>query len=164
MADLAEDAGVSVGAIYRSFCGKAEIISAIILADTGEKFALLKADIDLVRSGEISAERAIERMILQWGSQRSDPLNHEIVAEGHRNPAVADMIAEACGQYRDLFRDLARIAAPDLSDTEIEGAAELLLACLFGVGNREFTRPVLDEAQTAATVARFILQALRRPV
>jgi TetR/AcrR family transcriptional repressor of uid operon len=160
MADLAEYAQVSVGTIYRSFTNKSEIIRAIILADTEETLGQLQADIDQVRDGRIVGPMAIERMILRWVSKRTDALDHEIVAEGHRNPEVSDMISGIGGQYRELFRTLAMLLQPDLDDIEIEGAAELLLACLFGMGNREFTTPRLDEDQTAAIVTKLILRGL----
>lgn len=162
IADLAEYAQVSVGAIYRSFSNKSEIIRAIVQVDTEETLGQLQADIEQVRNGSITGGAALEHMIFQWVSTRSDPLKHEIVAEGHRNPEVADMIAGVCGQFRELFRTLARLLQPDLDDIEIEGAAELLLACLFGMGNREFTQPRLDENQTAAIVAKLILRGLKR--
>lgn len=161
IADLANDAQVSVGTIYRSFTNKSEIIRAIILADTEGTLGQLQVDIDQVRDGSIVGPVAIERMILQWVSKRSDALNHEIVAEGHRNPEVADMISATSGQYRELFRTLAILLQPDLEDVEIEGAAELLLACLFGMGNREFTAPRLGENQTAAIVTKLILRGLK---
>jgi TetR/AcrR family transcriptional repressor of uid operon len=162
MADLAEYAQVSVGTIYRSFTNKSEIIRAIILADTEETLGQLQAGIDQVRDGRIVGPMAIERMILQWVSKRTDALDHEIVAEGHRNPDVAGMICGIGGQYRELFRTLAVLLQPDLDDVEIEGAAELLLACLFGMGNREFTAPRLNEDQTAAIVTKLILRGLTR--
>lgn len=158
MADLANFAQVSVGAIYRSFPSKSEIIREIILAETQETLGQLKTAIEQVRSGEVGGNAAVERMIFQWVSERSDALEHEVVAEAHRNPEIASMITEICGQFRDLFQILARLLHPGLGDTEAEGVAELLLACLFGMGNREFTHPRLTEAQTAATVALLILR------
>jgi TetR/AcrR family transcriptional repressor of uid operon len=164
MADLAEYAQVSVGAIYRSFGSKSEIIRAIVQADTEETLGQLQADIERVRDGSITEAAALEGMVLQWVSKHSDALNHEIVAEGHRNPEVADMIAGVCGQFRELFRTLAQLLQPDLDEVEVEAAAELLLACLFGMGNRELTQPRLGEGPTAAAVTTLILRGLKRPV
>lgn len=160
MADLAEFAQVSVGAIYRSFASKSEIIRAIIQAETEETLKQLQTSIDQVRSGEVVGADAVEGMIFRWLSERSDALEHEVVAEGHRNREIASLISDVCGQFRDLFRTLARLLRPGLSDEEAEGVAELLLACLFGMGNREFTHPRLTEAQTAIAVSRLILRGV----
>ena len=160
MADLAADAQVSVGAIYRAFGSKSEIIQAIVQSDTVQTLAQLEAGIQEVRAGAVPATVAVERMVFQWVSKRNDALNHEIVAEGHRNPEVAETIREVCGQFREQFRTLARLLQPKLETAEVEGAAELLLACLFGMGNRHFTQPRMDEAQTAAATTRLIFKAL----
>ena len=160
MADLADHAQVSVGTIYRSFANKSEIVRAIVEADTQDTLERLREDIDKVRDGTITGATAIEQLIFEWISNRSDALEHEIVAEGHRNPEIAGILTEICGQFRDLFRDLARILRPDMDEPEIEGVTEILLACLFGMGNREFTQPHLCEQDTAAIVTRLILHSL----
>jgi len=161
MADLSELAQVSVGAIYRAFPGKAAIIREIILVDTAETLGQLRAVIAQVRRNEASAPAVVEQMIFRWVSGHSDALEHEIVAEGHRNPEIASMIAEVCGQFRDLLRTLATLLQSGLDDDETEGIAELLLACLFGMGNRQFTHPRLTEPQTATAVARLILRGVQ---
>ena len=161
MADLAKDAQVSVGGVYRCFASKSEIISAIVQDDTEQTLGQLRADIEQVRIGAIAGAVAIEAMIFEWVSHRSDALNHEIVAEGHRNPEVAEMIATVTGQFREQFRTLVTLLEPGLDDVEVEGGAELLLACLFGMGNRQFTQPRLDERATAAIVTRLFLQGLK---
>lgn len=161
MADLAEDADVSVGTIYRSFASKSDIIRAIIQSDTEETLAGLQSCIDRVRNGSLSGNDAVEQLVKTWLSKRTDPLSHEIVAEAHRNQEVAQLVSLICCQFRALLRDLASLLKSGLSEVEIEGVAEILLACLFGMGNREFTAPRLDEAHTAAVVTRILLQGAR---
>ncbi|MFT3965637.1 MAG: helix-turn-helix domain-containing protein [Sphingobium sp.] len=160
MADLAREANVSVGAIYRSYASKAEIIQAIILADSREMLDGLEREARLVRSGEDSIETAIERIVLRRLSDKDEALTHEILAEAHRNPAVAGGISEFCTQYRAIFGELARLANPALEGERLEGAAELLLACLFGIGHRALTGPKLDEASTARIATYLIMRAL----
>lgn len=141
MADLAVDADVSVGTIYRSFASKSDIIRAIIQSDTEETLAGLQGCIDQVRDGSLSGHDAVEQLVMKWLSKRTDPLSHEIVAEAHRNHEVAQLVSSICCQFRALMRDLASLLKSGLSEAEIEGIAEILLACLFGMGNREFTAP-----------------------
>lgn len=160
MADLAKEANVSVGAIYRSFASKADIILDIILIDSREELAELQADADSVRKGDVPVETAIEHIILRCLSYKEEGLTHEILAEAHRNPLVASSISDFYVSYRDIFSELARLARPSLAGDELEGVVELLLACLFGLGNRSVTRPRMDEATTAKVTTRLILQAL----
>lgn len=160
MADLAEHAQVSVGTIYRSFANKSEIVRAIAEVDTGDTLERIRDDIDKVRDGRITGAEAIEHLIFECISNRSDAIKHEIVAEGHRNPEVAEVVAGIGAQFRGLLRDLVRIMRPNMEDAEIEGIAELLIACLFGMGNRDFTAPQLGEQETATIVTRLILRSL----
>lgn len=160
MADLAEAAQVSVGTIYRSFPSKAEIIRAIIAADTQETLGQIQSDIAQVEQGEGGRRAVVEGMILRWVSKRGDALSYEVVAECHRNPQLAELIACVCSAFRAQFRILAKLLQPDASHTQIEGTAELFLACLFGMGGHEFTDPLLNDAETAAAVTSLILRAL----
>jgi TetR/AcrR family transcriptional repressor of uid operon len=160
MADLAEHAQVSVGSIYRSFDNKSEIVRAIVEADTQDTLELLRENSDKVRNGTITGAAAIEQLIAEWVSTRHDALGHEIVAEAHRNPEIANVISGICGEFRDLFRDLVHILRSDMDETEIEGFTELLIACLFGMGNREFTQPHLCEKDTAAVVTKLLLRSI----
>jgi TetR/AcrR family transcriptional repressor of uid operon len=160
MADLAETAQVSVGTIYRTFPGKSEIIRAIIVADTQETLDELQADIARVEQGEAERGAAVNAMIMRCMSKHGEALAHEIVAECHRNAELAELIVCVCGKFRDQLRVLARLLQPKADAVQIEGAAELFLACLFGMGSREFTKPVLGDAQTAAAVTDLILKAL----
>lgn len=160
MADLAEAAQVSVGTIYRAFPSKSEIIRAIIEADTHETLEELQHDIDVIQQGAVERRQAVEAMILRWITNRKDAIEHEIVAECHRNPQLAALVSCVCAKYREQFRKMARLLQPDADQIQIEGAVELLLACLFGMGNREFTAPALDDEQTAIVVSNLILKAL----
>jgi len=160
MADLAEAAQVSVGTIYRSFPGKSEIIRAIIEADTHETLDELQRDIDAIQRGAIERRDAVSAMILRWITQREDAIEHEIVAECHRNPELAEVVSCICTKYREQFRVLARLLQASADPIRAEGAAEMLLACLFGMGHREFTAPALDDEQTAAVLTDLILKAL----
>ncbi len=161
MADLAEHAKVSVGTIYRSFDSKSAIVRAIVEADTLDTLERLRSNIDKVRDGEITGATAIEQLITEWGCTEHDALGHEIVAEAHRNPEIAEIICEISGQFRESFRVLARIIGPKMDEAEVEGVSEILLACLFGMGNRDFTQPHLCEQATAAVVAKLILRSVQ---
>lgn len=160
MADLAKAAQVSVGAIYRSYASKSDIILAIIVADSEVMLGDLQGDVDRVRNGQVAIRAAIEQIFFQRLSDKDEGLTHEILAEGHRNIEVAKAISGFCAQYRDLFAELARLARPSMTADEVEGAAELLLACLFGIGHRAFTSPRLDEMSTAKIATSLIMKAL----
>lgn len=161
MADLAREANVSVGAIYRSFDGKADIIHAIVVADTDQMAHDLETLTARARAGTETVFSVIERIILQRVMQKDEALTHEILAEGHRNPEVANTIANFSARYERSFRELACIANPALSGERLEGAVELLLACVFGIGHRSLTHPSLGKEATARVATELIMAAIQ---
>ena len=161
MAELASAAGVSVGMIYRLFEGKAEIIVAIVQEDTDERVRTIAELSDQVKSGEVSVENAFEQLATQALTKSSDALSFEIMAEAHRNAKVADRIGTFCGRFRDVIRDLALAANPALSDDELDGAEEFLLALLFGLSNRNLSRPCLGTGETSRFCVEMVLRALK---
>ncbi|WP_336962553.1 helix-turn-helix domain-containing protein [Sphingobium aquiterrae] len=160
MAELAEEADVSVGAIYRSFKGKADIVLAIVEVDARARLETLASLSAQVKSGMTPVETALTRMALLSLSEGDEALSFEILAEAHRNADVARMIADLCVHYRNAFRDFACVANPRLSTMELDAAEELLLACMFGLGHRTLSGPRLGVNETAEYTAKMILHAL----
>jgi TetR/AcrR family transcriptional regulator, repressor for uid operon len=93
MRDIAKEAGVSLGLLYRYFDDKAAIIGAAIKADSGEFRA---------RLGDLAARGLTSKTLLAFLERevalRSDAamfaLTSEIMAEAARNPAIAELIRE----------------------------------------------------------------------
>ena len=161
MSELAVAAGVSVGQIYRVFTGKNAVIQAIVMEDTAAKMTELQAMNASVKSGEFSIEEGFVALAQRSLSKGDEALSFEIMAEAHRNADVADTIADLCRDFRRMIRELACVANPDLSDDDLEGAEELILAFMFGLGHRTLSRPQLSEGETARLTGRMILAAVR---
>jgi len=161
MADLAKEAKVSVGAIYRSFESKADIVRAIISADTEQTLEDLNRLYDGLSDGRQTIEQVLEQLILEQFASKEGALSHEILAEAHRNADVAGTIGDFCCTYRRIIGRIVEVVNPNLSLEEREGAEELLLACMFGFAHRNLARPQLDAATTASIATKLILQALR---
>lgn len=66
-----------------------------------------------------------------------------------------------CVRFRGYIRDFACAANPDLSGEALDGAEEIVLACLFGLGHRSLSRPSLSATDTARLSALMIVAALR---
>ncbi|MDT7535768.1 helix-turn-helix domain containing protein [Sphingobium sp. SA2] len=161
MAELAAAAQVSVGQIYRLFKGKEDIIEALVHADADEwcdDMAILR---ERLHAGLLSIEQTFEQLLLHTIDEKNEALSFDILAESFRNPAVGDTIANMCMRFRTYIRDFACAANPDLSGEALEGAEEVVLACMFGLGHRSLSRPQLSAAATATLSARMIIAALR---
>lgn len=160
MAELAVEAKVSVGAIYRLFKGKAEIIEAIVREDSAARLEEIEHQCEQVKQGLISAETALRQIALRQLSGGEEGLSFEILAEAHRNRDVAAAITGLCSNYRRVFRDLACLINPQLGTIDLDAAEELLLACMFGLGHRNLSGPRLGVEETAALTARMIVASL----
>lgn len=161
MAELAAAAQVSVGQIYRLFKGKEDIIEALVHADADEwcdDMAILR---ERLHAGLLSIEQTFEQLLLHTIDEKNEALSFDILAESFRNPTVGDTIANMCMRFRTYIRDFACAANPDLSGEALEGAEEVVLACMFGLGHRSLSRPQLSAAATATLSARMIIAALR---
>lgn len=161
MAELAAAAKVSVGQIYRLFKGKEDIIDAIVANDTRDREAMILALQRRLDAGEISIERTFELLLLEMMDNPHEALSFDILAEGFRNERVAQIIADMCAHFRKSLGDFATIANPALSGKALEGAEEIILACMFGLGHRSLSGSALSAECTARQAADMLVAALR---
>ncbi|WBO23265.1 TetR/AcrR family transcriptional regulator [Sphingomonas abietis] len=161
MAELAARASVSVGQIYRLYAHKTDIIAAIIQIDADQRLAELQVISDAALSKAMPIRDAFEELARTVLNQGGEALTFQILAEGHRDANVAAVIARLCERYRELLRGMALLANDSLEGDRLACAGEILLSCLFGLGNRELSRPDLSVDDTARLAADFFLAALR---
>ncbi|WP_395396531.1 helix-turn-helix domain-containing protein [Novosphingobium sp. BL-8A] len=161
MSELASAADMSVGLIYRSFKSKGDIIEAIVRADFDEKLGELDELRRRLNGGESTVLQTFQELFLQVIDEGDEALSFDMIAEGFRNERVGSTIGAMCERFRDYLREFACAANPLLDGEELDGATELLLGCLFGLGHRSISMPKLDAARTADLSARMIVAALK---
>lgn len=161
MSELAAAADMSVGLIYRSFKSKGEIIEAIVHADFDERLAVLNDLRTRFDSGELTILETFREMFLQVIAEEDEALSFDIIAEGFRNDSVGRTIGEMCGCFRGCLRHFARAVNARLDEDELEGATEMLLGCLFGLGHRSISMPKLGTEAIADISARMAVAAIR---
>lgn len=88
MASIAAEAGISVGNVYRYFANKEAVIAAIVREDLDE----IASDIETLKGGGAEMATAILSHFERTRSRQRTVLRLEIMAEGARNPKVAQMI------------------------------------------------------------------------
>lgn len=162
MAQLATAAQVSVGQIYRLFKGKEDIIAALVQADSDDWKKDTTALRTRLEAGELSIEQTFEQLLLHGTeSEKDEALSFDILAESFRNEAVGETIGTLCAGFRELLRDFACIANPELSGEALDAAEELILACMFGYGHRSVSRPKLSVECAAQRGAQMIVAGLK---
>jgi len=161
MAELASEAQVSVGQIYRLFKSKEDIIEALVHDDADQwckDMGALQVRLD---SGELTIEQTFEQLLIQTIDEKDEALSFDILAESFRNGEVADTIGAMCQRFRVYIRSFACAANDRLSGEALDAAEEMLLACLFGLGHRSISRPRLSAEVAARRTAQMIIAALR---
>jgi AcrR family transcriptional regulator len=145
MAQIAKEAGMSVGHIYRYFVGKEEIIGAIVREDV-EDILEKMADFPL-ESANIKAN-LIERCA-EGAMKASDPeqaaLMIEISAEAARNPKVWTVVKEGDRQLSAKMREIIAIAVGrPITPDDLEARVEMFHLIFQGMGLRTVVNAEID--------------------
>jgi AcrR family transcriptional regulator len=130
MHDVIAEAGLSVGAVYRYFKSKDELVTAIASQITDEVADQIRA------MPTVPLEQAVDRVLDDFeprlGPNGVFRLALQVWAESLRNPTLADLIRQVYGTLRDRFVDLAR-RAQDAGHLSPKADPEAVGAVLFGM-------------------------------
>ncbi|MFS2223703.1 TetR/AcrR family transcriptional regulator [Pantoea sp. B65] len=132
MAQLASEAQLSVGQIYRYFINKDAIIEEIV-----------KRIIDQ-RMVEISNSTHTPKLpaLLAWrkvADENDEALMLEVAAEATRNPRVASMLAEADNRTFNHALQTLQQEHPQFSEEKIRACVEVLAVMVEGTAFRRLT-------------------------
>ncbi|MFD0972050.1 TetR/AcrR family transcriptional regulator [Plantactinospora endophytica] len=134
MQDVISEAGLSVGAVYRYFSSKHELVTSIaqsVLDGADDLFADLataEPPLPLVEA----LDRALQFVEAQTGPDGVFPLAVQVWAESLRDPALADFVARLYSGFRARFVVLAR-RAQQAGELPADADPEAVGAVLFGL-------------------------------
>lgn len=160
MAEIAQQAGMSVGQIYRYFDSKEAIIAAIVARDMAE----MRDRYSQLRDGDAPVLEAILNKCAHaiddlYQSDRA-ALMLEVVAEAARNPGVGAILQAADAEERKMQQELLRQAFPtDLDERERTARGELVSVLFEGLAVRGVNNPCGDRA-AIGRVLRSVLEHL----
>ncbi|HRE43754.1 MAG TPA: TetR/AcrR family transcriptional regulator [Terricaulis sp.] len=157
MADIATEASMSVGQIYRYFANKEAIIAAIVERDMQEASKLR----DILRQGGDGVEELIQVARYKIEHVR-DPiraaLSLEILAEAARNPRVAEIVRSAEEIGRGWLREMLERRGYG-QDNLLEARMDMIALLIEGWTSRVVKNPNADHEAYVASL-RQILTAL----
>ncbi len=132
VAEIARRAGVTTGAIYNRFSGKAELLAAAIAEHTEDEFDVLFADHRFQGRMEDIIRIAGSQLVERDQSECPDLLLHAVVA-ARRDPEVAEVLR---ANVADRQRRLAEIIDAAKADGGIDPAIDThaLVAFCHAVG------------------------------
>ena len=145
MAEIASEAKVSVGVIYRYFANKEAIVEAIVandLADLRDKFSEWEdvPDDQLLDTLLDTLMTAIEHKYVGDTSA----LGLEVLAEAARNTRVAAIVQSADSQERELGLALCRRMMPQANEAQLVATGEIASMIFDGMMVRAISNPNID--------------------
>ncbi len=159
IADIAQEAGMSPGLMYRYFANKHAIIKAIIdrQIESGRKaLEEIKSSKDLVEG----ILNAIEGWRGDSADQMSAPLFLEISAEATRDPEIAATVQEADQLIRDHLLQTMRRTTTSKTVYEDPRRAHsritLLMCMVHGLAVRSCREPHFDRELLHSALSKFI--------
>lgn len=159
-AELASEASVSMGQIYRHFTSKDDIILAIVEENVHTRVVDMDAIFADLESGAVGIFDAI-RKIIDLAIQNDDSgLLFETLAEALRNPSVSERLEKLTECYQSGVRRLAALARPDLPSDELDAYADVMTASLIGLGHKAVLAPSKNSSGMSHKAACLMMHAL----
>lgn len=147
MSDIAKQAQMSVGQIYRYFANKEAIVHAIVERMVAKRMKW----IDGSRGGIDIATAMVKRLLGDMpGDAHDQVLLLEITAEATRNPAVAHIVREADRRLHAKAVATTKDNHPELSDKTAAARVEFLAVLIEGAMFRRLTQQQTGKATLAA--------------
>jgi len=146
VSSICAEAGISPGHIYHYFASKEAIVGAIIEARLADKVAGFER---VLRSDDLVGAIIVEIESIKMGARNAGlkrQLMLEMIAEGGRNPTIANMLVEHNRTIRELLAELLRRAQErGQVDAALdpEPAAAVLLSVIECAGTLTTNNPTL---------------------
>lgn len=162
IAELASEARVSMGQLYRHFASKEAIIATIVEQDSKARMAQMHQIFDALERNQCTTFEAIKAIAeMQTENEDEDAaLFYEILAEASRNPCMADFLRMLTEYFAEGMRRLAILAKPDAPASEIDSYVEVMMACFIGLGYRQLLSPVSNTERREQTIAHLMMRTL----
>jgi len=162
MAQVAAEAGMSVGHIYRYFDGKEQIIAAIVRQDVDRILAILT---DLQNQpGDLRAlfiERAEQGVADALDPERA-ALMIEIRAEAARNPTIRKMVLDLDAEIEQQTRAvILKVTGSKLEESDVVARIEMFALIFHGMALRTVINPNIDRIALTRLV-RLVIDTILR--
>jgi TetR/AcrR family transcriptional regulator, transcriptional repressor of aconitase len=143
MADLVDVSGLSIGAIYRYFSGKEEIVLAICEQSSA------------VVPTELTAE-SVDAMLAEVRAMSRDHDHARLVAQIYAEAAVTPSLAIIVGRQLDQLRASIAALMVDRADVDPAAVAETFVAICVGFNQQLAVRGDIDHAPFSAALTALV--------
>ena len=140
MAEMAVEANMSVGHIYRYFSGKDDIITAILERDVAATLASFEAADEREGGGSTDFLDRLREIAVRKAMPHCSVLSLEILAEAARNPKAADVVRQARhGVTQHLCTLLRTTRGEGLSEQDAAEMVDMLVRLVESIAFRVAT-------------------------
>jgi AcrR family transcriptional regulator len=160
MAEIATEAKMSAGQIYRYFVNKEAIVAAIVQVIVQERLAMFSS---YAKDPDLPSRLSTELLGPETADQIADrTLLMEVTAEAARNPAIASIAQDAQRQIHRVAQANFKADHPHLSEADISARIELISAIAEGSNARRVLGRATDDPALHA-LYRQIIDLLVQP-
>ncbi|SCF37338.1 DNA-binding transcriptional regulator, AcrR family [Micromonospora viridifaciens] len=152
MQDVIREAGLSVGAVYRYFPSKYDLVTAIaqsVIGGAEQVFAELARNEPPLPLTEV-LDRALTYVDSQTGEDGVLRLAIQVWSEAQRDPALAEFVRATYSSFRNHFVVIAR-RAHEAGELPADADPEAVGAALFGLVPGYYMQRVLTGSPDRAT-------------
>lgn len=165
MAEIAQQAHMSVGHIYRYFPSKESLIEGIVRDDILLQLDELRGTLGDPPDNILAALVSRWEATLDLAADRGrTALMVEIMAETARNPKVRGMVQSAKQEIGVTVRERMRAYRPDWSAADVEARAVLIDSMVIGLALRMAHEPEAIGAELRTLAVKTIRGLLEGPV
>lgn len=143
IADIAAEAGISVGIIYRYYKNKEAIIEAIVARGVSEVESRLE-EVKFLQGHDLADHMlaAVPEIVASNAERERSGLRLEIFAEAARNPRVEDIVRRYGAVQREQLRGiLVRTLNKQTSIEELDERLEMLIVIFDGLLSHDLRSP-----------------------
>lgn len=159
MSDLAQQAGMSVGRIYRSFSGKDEIIAKVIEDEIGSWEDEIRHLTRGEDSTQLSTADQLTSLLLGCIADDREVNSSEILAEAYRNPQAAKAIQRFCLFLQNYLEALILAAKPGVTQAQL-ACTRFLILYVFALRHKSMVAPELTLSRVRNQIRHAVTEML----
>lgn len=159
MSDLARQADISIGQIYRSFSSKHEIIFKLV-EDEIRSWEDEVRDLSR-RDGfkHLSTADQLTSSLLSCVADDREAISNEIMAEAYRNPQIADAIQRFCAFLQTHLERLILTARPGVTPAQL-ACTRFMILYVFALRQKSIVAPGLTRQSIGKQVQHAVSEML----
>lgn len=160
-AELAAEAKVSMGQLYRQFSSKNDVVLEVVRENGLARAQEIQAIIDRISSGELSPVEAFYRALdltLDWPEAQ---VFQEALVEAARDSELQQPLRDILSvPYQDTLRTLVQVLCPHTTEEDLSVRTDIAMACMMSLTHLRLLSPQTYSSDRIGRIADILLSTL----